>query len=115
MLQQQASNKKALAALRHQYGLDRPAPIRYLKWIEGAVQGDFGKAPANGLPVTTLIGTPLHNTAILLAVTLVLMFPLALLIGTDVGARTPELARRRSADRRPRPGVACPRLRSASR
>ena len=59
VLQQQASNKKVLAAMRHQYGLDRPAPTRYLKWIEGAVQGDFGKAPASGVPVTTLIGTPL--------------------------------------------------------
>ncbi len=87
VLQQQASNKKALAALRHSYGLDRPAPIRYLKWIEGAVRGDFGRAPASGVPVTTLIGTPLRNTGILLAVTLVLMLPLAIVIGAASALR----------------------------
>lgn len=81
-LQQEASNKQALAAVRHEYGLDRPAPTRYLKWIEGAVQGNFGVAPASGVAVTSLIRTPLRNTAILLLVTLTLMFPLAVAIGT---------------------------------
>jgi peptide/nickel transport system permease protein len=82
VLQQGAADKAVLAQLRHQYGLDRPAPIRYAKWIAGLAHGDFGKSPGSGLPVSTLIHTPLQNTAVLLFVTLVLMFPLALLIGT---------------------------------
>ena len=90
-LQQQAANKKALAALRHQYGLDRPATTRYFKWIEGAAQGDFGVVPASGVPVTSLIRTPLRNTAILLFITLVLMFPLAVVIGTVSALRRQSL------------------------
>jgi len=90
-LQQQAANKKALAAMRHQYGLDRPAPIRYLDWIEGAAHGDFGVAPASGVAVTTIISTPLRNTAILLLITLVLMFPLAVAIGTISALRRQSL------------------------
>jgi peptide/nickel transport system permease protein len=82
VLQQQASNPTVLAQLRHQYGLDRPAPIRYLRWIGGVFHGDLGKSPGSGLPVTLLIKTPVRNTCILLLVTLVIMFPFALLIGT---------------------------------
>jgi peptide/nickel transport system permease protein len=90
-LQQQAANKKALAALRHQYGLDRPATTRYFEWIEGAAQGDFGVVPASGVPVTSIIRTPLRNTAILLFITLVLMFPLAVVIGTVSALRRQSL------------------------
>jgi peptide/nickel transport system permease protein len=31
-----------LAHIRHQYGLDRPFPERYLSWLGGALHGDFG-------------------------------------------------------------------------
>jgi peptide/nickel transport system permease protein len=82
VLQQGASDKKVLAQLRHEYGLDRPVPVRYVKWIGGIVRGDFGKSPGSGLSVSRLIHTPLENTAVLLAVTLVLMFPFAIAIGT---------------------------------
>lgn len=80
-LQQGAADKTVLAQLRHEYGLDRPAPTRYAEWIAGVAHGDFGKSPANGLPVRGLIDTPLKNTAVLLLITLVLMFPLAVAIG----------------------------------
>jgi peptide/nickel transport system permease protein len=82
VLQQGAANKTVLAQLRHTYGLDRPAPVRYVKWISGVAHGDFGTSPGSGLPVSRLIHTPLENTAVLLFVTLVLMFPFAIAIGT---------------------------------
>jgi len=90
-LQQQAANKKALAALRHQYGLDRPATTRYLECIAGSTKGDFGVVPASGVPGTSIIPTPLRNTAILLFITLVLMFPLAVVIGTVSALRRQSL------------------------
>jgi peptide/nickel transport system permease protein len=87
-LQQLATaDPSALAELRHEYGLDRPWPIRYVEWVEGAVQGDFGTVPASGQPVYSLIRTPLKNTAVLLLITLVLLFPLAVLIGTASALR----------------------------
>ena len=82
-----AADPSALAQLRHEYGLDRPSPIRYLDWVEGAVQGDFGTVPASGQSVYSLIRTPLKNTAVLLLITLVLLFPLAVLIGTASALR----------------------------
>jgi peptide/nickel transport system permease protein len=82
VLQQGAADKTVLAQLRHEYGLDRPVAVRYVKWIGGMAHGDFGRSPGSGLSVSSLIHTPLRNTAVLLAVTLVLMFPFAIAIGT---------------------------------
>lgn len=86
-LQREASDPAALAALRKEFGLDRPVVVRYGEWVKGAVQFDFGRSLGNGLPVSDLIGHRLRNTAILLAVTLALMLPVALLVGTASALR----------------------------
>ena len=80
-LGQQAADPGALAALRAEYGLDRPAVVRYFEWVGGAVRFDFGRSFANQLPVTELISDRLERTAVLLLVSLLLMLPFALLIG----------------------------------
>ena len=33
---------KLIAQIRHQYGLDRPFPVRYWDWLTGALHGNFG-------------------------------------------------------------------------
>jgi peptide/nickel transport system permease protein len=76
------ADPSAVAAFRKQYGLDRPMVTRYASWIGGAVRLDFGASPANRQPVSRLIGPRLRRTSILLGISLVLMFPLALLVGT---------------------------------
>lgn len=76
------SDPKALSELRHEYGLDRPWLARYGDWIKSAARGDFGTVPASGQSVWSLIRTPLKNTAILLTVALLLLFPFAVVIGT---------------------------------
>ena len=46
-LQQQYGDTSSVAqadALRHRYGLDKPAPQRYVKWVSGFVRGDFGES-----------------------------------------------------------------------
>jgi peptide/nickel transport system permease protein len=40
-------------ALEHQLGLDRPAYLRYLDWLGGAVTGDLGTSPVSSQPVTS--------------------------------------------------------------
>src|SRR3954470_6702697 len=32
-----------MAAVRHHYGLDRPVPVQYARWVGLAVQGDLGR------------------------------------------------------------------------
>ena len=82
VLGRDASDPAALAALREEYGLDRPAVVRYLDWMSGAIRFDFGRSPVNQLTVNELVEPRLERTAILLLVALVLMMPVALVIGT---------------------------------
>lgn len=64
---------EALAALRAEMGLDRPAPVRFLAWIGGLLSGDLGLSYTYRVPVAQLIGErmvvtlPLASMAILLA------------------------------------------------
>ncbi|MBN9445877.1 MAG: ABC transporter permease [Bosea sp.] len=64
---------EALAALRTEMGLDRPAPARFLTWVGGLLTGDLGLSYTYRVPVTQLIGErmvvtlPLASIAILLA------------------------------------------------
>ena len=39
-----------MAAIRHSYGLDKPLPVQYVKWIGKALRGDLG-LDARQLPV----------------------------------------------------------------
>jgi peptide/nickel transport system permease protein len=77
-----AADPAAVAQLRKQYGLDRPVIVRYGDWISGAVRLDFGVSIANRQPVSDLIGLRLRRTAIILAIALAIIFPLALVVGT---------------------------------
>lgn len=51
MLGERSNNPEVVANLRKDFGLDRPAPERYLKFITGIFQGDFGKSMATRQPV----------------------------------------------------------------
>jgi peptide/nickel transport system permease protein len=77
----------AAAKLRKEFGLDRPITERYADWIWSVVHGDLGESPANGVRVTTLIGTRLGNSAVLVGITLLLLIPLSLVVGTVAALR----------------------------
>ncbi|HET8568380.1 MAG TPA: ABC transporter permease [Candidatus Limnocylindria bacterium] len=62
-------------------GLDQPLHIRYLKWLGGIVQGDFGFSFATRGPVTDLILQRLPNTLAVLGVAYVIAVLLAIPIG----------------------------------
>lgn len=51
----QNASDEALAALRHQMGLDRPLIVQYADWLRALAHGDLGRSLRNGYPVTTLI------------------------------------------------------------
>jgi peptide/nickel transport system permease protein len=77
----------AAAKLRKEFGLDRPIAQRYADWIWSVMHGDLGKSPANGVKVSTLIGTRLGNSAVLVGITLLLLIPLSLVVGTVAALR----------------------------
>ncbi len=78
---------EAVAAVRKEFGLDRPLVVRYADWISGAVRGDLGRSIANKVPVTDLIGRRFVNSAILVSLTLALLVPLSLAVGTVAALR----------------------------
>lgn len=77
----QAATPEAVAALRHQFGLDQPALQRYLQWLFHIVSGNFGISLSNSLPVSELIATRLPNSLMLAGLTTVVAVPVALAIG----------------------------------
>jgi peptide/nickel transport system permease protein len=83
----------AVKVLTHRMQLDRPAVTRYLDWLKGFVHGDLGDsavALAQGqrhAPIWRLISGPLKNSAILAAITALLMIPLSLGLGALAAVR----------------------------
>jgi peptide/nickel transport system permease protein len=83
----------AVRILTHRMRLDRPASTRYLDWLKAFLHGDLGDsavAIAQGsahAPVWHLISGPLKNSAILAAITALLMIPLSLGLGALAAVR----------------------------
>lgn len=53
---------RALDAIRHELGIDRPLPAQYWNWVGGIFHGDFGHSYFSQFPVTTLIGQRIGAT-----------------------------------------------------
>ncbi|MCR8644786.1 ABC transporter permease [Paenibacillus sp. N1-5-1-14] len=68
--------------LYERYDLDKPIPIRYVKYMTNLVQGDLGKSfQFEDRPVTTIIGERIGPSAILGAQALVFGVLVGLLLG----------------------------------
>jgi peptide/nickel transport system permease protein len=77
----QSATEETVAALREELGLDRPAPIRYLDWLAGAVTGDFGVSLVSGDRVSEAIGDRFMNTLFLACYAAVIAVPVAIFLG----------------------------------
>jgi peptide/nickel transport system permease protein len=80
MLGQQAT-PEAIANIRAELGLDRPALVRYFDWLWGAVQGDFGTSYTNRQNIAEQIGRRLGNTLFLAFAAAAVAVPVAILLG----------------------------------
>jgi len=74
-----------IEALRRDFGLDKPAPVRFFQWLSGAVVGDFGLTFIDKTPVTEVIWDPLLNSLLLAVVITAIAVPVALAIGSSTG------------------------------
>jgi ABC-type dipeptide/oligopeptide/nickel transport system permease component len=76
-------SEETIERLRSVYGLDQPLPIRYFRWLSGAVTGDLGestyfRAPVSGLVWARSVSTFLLGTAAF-AIALTFAVPLSLI------------------------------------
>lgn len=67
--------------IRASLGLNDPVPVRYVKWLTSAVQGDLGYSFQSKVPVMDLIWQRLPNTLAVLGVAYLLSVLLAIPIG----------------------------------
>lgn len=75
----------AVAALRAQLGLDRPAWERYLDWIGGALHGDFGTSLVSGKGVGGEVAQYLGNSALIAVVTVLFAVTGSVFLGVLAG------------------------------
>lgn len=83
----QFATPESIRALHQQFGLDRPAPLRYLEWLIGILHGDWGMSMGTKVPVAQLLGERLANTAMLAGATTIVAIPLALALGLLMALR----------------------------
>ncbi len=87
-----SATPETLANLRHEMGLDLPAPVRYLHWLGGLLIGHLGTSTTYGVPVAGLIGERLAVTLPLALLAILIAVALALPLGAVAGARPGSLA-----------------------
>ena len=70
-----------------QNGYMRPMHIRYMAWLGDMVRGDFGESVRFKVPVGDVLWPRLGNTAILGGLVLLIMVPMALVLGVLSGMK----------------------------
>ena len=66
---------------RAQLGLDKPLVVQYLIWIGNMLTGDFGYSTQYKQQVIQVIGAPMMNTLMLNALSMVVVFVIAIPLG----------------------------------
>ena len=69
------------AALRHQYGVDRPVYVRYLLWMGKVIRGEMGLSYEWRRPVRDLIAERLPLSIMISILTLIVTYAIAIPIG----------------------------------
>lgn len=75
-------SRETVARITEQLGLNQPAWLQYLKWIEGIfTRGDFGFSFSNSRPVTSMIWDSLGWTVFLAVITMLVSWIVAIPLG----------------------------------
>src|SRR5438445_6610121 len=82
---------ETVAALRAQYQLDRPLPVRYMRWVNSLLRGEMGYSFAYNSPVAPLLLVRARNTLLLTVTSTLLAWAVALPLGIWSAERTGRL------------------------
>jgi len=72
---------ETIAALRAQYELNQPLPIRYVHWVSSVLHGNMGFSFAYNTPVAPLLLVRARNTLLLTVTAMLLAWGIALPLG----------------------------------
>ncbi|MGM4983592.1 MULTISPECIES: ABC transporter permease [Rhizobium] len=79
--QGETANLQEIEDLRHEYGLDRPIAVQYVRWVAGMLHGNFGYSFEYQLPVSDVVGDRLWLTILVSMTTILLTWLIAFPIG----------------------------------
>ena len=74
-------------AIEQLFGLDRPRPVQYLRWLTAVLQGNWGRSYQDGRRVTTVIGERLPPSLQLAAASLLIAVFAAIPLGIFAASR----------------------------
>jgi peptide/nickel transport system permease protein len=80
-------SERTLAALRAEYGLDRPLAVRYVLWLRSVLRGELGFSFAYNSPVWPLLKTRAWNTLILTVTAMLTSWMIAIPAGILAAVR----------------------------
>jgi peptide/nickel transport system permease protein len=80
-----AMEPEQIESLRRDFGLDKPALVRFFQWLSDAMVGDFGVTFIDKTSVSEVIWDPLLNSLLLGLVITIIAVPVALAIGSTTG------------------------------
>lgn len=75
------------AALRAQYGLDKPVLVQYAIWLWHLLHGDLGQSLMLRVPVMQVLQEKVVNSLILTGASLLIVIPVSFILGTLAAAR----------------------------
>jgi peptide/nickel transport system permease protein len=85
-----------IAALRSEYGLDQPLPIRYGRWVKSVFRGEFGYSFAYNSSVRSLLVMRARNTLLLTTLATLLAWLIAIPLGVWIASHPGKWADRLS-------------------
>jgi peptide/nickel transport system permease protein len=80
-----------LAALHKQLHLDSSKVGQYFHWLGGLLHGDLGTSLASSQPVTSVLGSRIANSAVLVVLAAVISVPISIAIGSYAALRREKL------------------------
>ncbi len=80
----ETATPEAVVAMRHEMGLDRPLPERYVRWLGNALTGDFGRS-TTGKSVSDLLSASMPPTLELAAIAFTLGNIAGIALGVTAG------------------------------
>ena len=80
-------SERVRQTLRAQYGLDRPLPEQFVKYVNALAHGELGWSFSHERPVREVLGSAVPNTLVLMLVALIGSFTLGILIALIQVAR----------------------------
>jgi len=81
------ADPRAIAALNHQLGADRPIAVQYVDWLGHAIRGDLGTSLVLNRPVAAVLSGALARSVELAAFACVTLMPIGIVVGIVAALR----------------------------